>query len=107
MGFELFFCFSNATYGELFANISSFDKVNIQVENKDQNIYFQKNKKSEQISLEVSINKAQFQINKISHAGCMNNLLFIQPARWSFRDCKQSRKDRKKILKKNNIYKFL
>ena len=34
-----------------------------------------------------------------SHAGCMNNLLFIQPARWSFRDCKQSRKDRKIFFK--------
>ena len=97
---HLFFCFSNDTYGELFANISSFDKVNIQVENKDQNIYFQKAKKSEQISLEVSVNEALPQIDKISHAGCMNNKLFIQPARWSFRDCKQSRKDRKKIEKK-------
>ena len=27
----------------------------------------------------------------------MNNKLFIQPARWSFRDFLQSRKDRKKI----------
>ena len=33
-------------------------------------------------------------LSLLSHAGCMNNLLFIQPARWSFRDCLQSRKNR-------------